>query len=107
MTRNWCAGVCLVLAGCSGAVSGDEDIADACGGIFYSPNATCYAPAECCDLDGTDLPAHCEAAFPGHPVPVMCMNGDSPMGLDCRHLDTSQFQCPWGTSTVVCCQTSE
>ena len=107
MARNWWAVVCALLAGCGCIVVPEEDIADACGGIFYSPNATCYAPAECCDLNGTDLPAHCEAAFPGHPVPVMCMAGDVPMGLDCQPLETSQFQCQWGASTVVCCQTSE
>lgn len=95
---------------CGGsAVAGGEDVADVCGDalLFYSPNATCYAPADCCDLGGADLPTHCEAAFPGHPVPVMCMNGDSPVGLDCQHLETSQFQCEWGASTVMCCQTSE
>jgi hypothetical protein len=106
MTRIRCAVVCSVLAGCSGAVSGDESFADACGGIFYSPNATCYAPGECCDLGGADLESRCEEAFPGHPVPVMCMD-DMPVGLDCQRLDKSQFMCEWGTSALTCCQTSE
>jgi len=81
----------------------------ACGSAlsFYSPGDACYAPGECCDLGGTDLPSHCEAAFPGHPVPVMCGGDDMPIGLDCQRLETSQFTCAWGESEVVCCQTSE
>ena len=107
-------------AGDGGAATSGVGGAGGAGGIscytrdVLTGSDGCYDPLlpGCCDLEGTDLAAHCDAATNGaEPVPLVCTwssptNGGPQTDYRvCVPITITSFSCVWGEGlTVICCE---
>lgn len=101
--------------GAGGTGSGGGDVVSTCSPVAaFNGSTGCFVPDALCCPDPPALDEHCYAATEGlRPVASLCPSVPDPLGgtltdnRDCSVIETSQIDCTWGVSTILCCEVSQ
>lgn len=97
--------------GSTGGGGGGEVVSTCSPVAAFEGSSGCFMPDALCCPNPPALDEHCYAATEGlRPVATLCPTVPDPLGgtltdnRDCSVIETSQIDCTWGVSTILCCE---